>query len=117
LDYNHYTWDKYLAEISEVDKTKAERYKKGRLTAFLTDTINYVMSCFPKSGEWFLRAVGQKLSSMPNRARNISCPSDEVLGCANHVNFIMLALLKKVKPSYSSYLNNDDLENKIDKEW
>lgn len=67
------------------------------------------MSCFPKTGEWFLKHKTVPIAKMKNRSRNICNPSDELLGVSNHINFIGLSCLKKVCPEYSSYLNNDEL--------
>jgi len=50
------------------------------------------------------------VGKVSNRARNICSPDPTLLGCANHVNYIGLKLLKKVCPAYTSYLNNPKLE-------
>jgi len=50
---------------------------------------------------------------LSNRPRNICSPSGELLGVCNHINFIALACLKKVFPSYTSYLPHDELQERI----
>jgi hypothetical protein len=47
---------------------------------------------------------------MTNRPRNIANPDLTLLGTCNHANYVGCALLKKVCPEYSSYMNNDQLE-------
>lgn len=98
-----------MDKISEVDKKKADRYKKGRLAAMISGAINFLMGCFPKTGEWFVKRRDTDIKNYSNRSRNICNPSDELLGVCNHINYIGLALLKKVCPEYTSYLNNDEL--------
>jgi len=75
----------------------------------VTGVITFIMGCFPKTGEWFLKNRKNNISTYKNRSRNICNPSIELLGVCNHINYIGLKLLKSVCPEYSSYLNNDDL--------
>jgi len=116
LSKHEVTFDKYIAHIKETDNKKGDMYIKGRFNAVWTGIIT-VMQCFPKAGEFFLKHVRRAIGSMSNRSRNICSPDTTLLGCANHVNFIALKLLKKVLPAYTSFLNNTDLEHKMDVEW
>lgn len=54
LDKNECTFEAYLNHIRITDPKKAEKYKQGRISALLVNSIDYVMGCFPKVGEWFL---------------------------------------------------------------
>lgn len=65
------------------------------------------MSCFSKVGEFFLLYFYAIFDKISNRARNICSPDSTLLGTCNHINYIGLGLLKKVYPSYCSFLNND----------
>ena len=117
LDHTQYTFDKYIEKIADVDKKKAERYQKGRLSSILTGAVDYLMGCFPKTGEWFVKRRDTDIKNYGNRSRNICNPSDELLGVCNHINYIGLSMLKKVCPEYTSYLNNDDLQERIYTAW
>ncbi len=77
-----------------MDKKKGARYVLGRMKSLITNVIVYVMGCFPKTGEWFLKHTSWVISLMKNRSRNICNPSDELLGVCNHINYIGLACLK-----------------------
>lgn len=91
------------------DKRKGIRYYLGRLKALLSGAVTTIMNCFPKTGEWFLKHVSSDIKKLKNRSRNICNPSDELLGVANHVNYIGLSCLKIMCPEYASYKNNEEL--------
>jgi len=76
-----------------------------------------VLSCFPKVGEFFMKMMDTLYSSLSNRPRNIGNPDVTLLGICNHVNFIGLMCLKKVCPEYSSYLNLEELEDKMTRDF
>jgi len=107
LDRTKYTFDAYIAKIAKVDKKKAQSYVSGRANAVSKMKIEKEMKCFPKSGEWFIKRTREDVLGLSNRPRNICNPSTELLGVCNHVNFILLACLKKAFPSYASYLPHE----------
>jgi len=107
LDRTQYTFDKYIEKIAKVDKKKAQSYVQGRASAISKMKIDKEMKCFPKSGEWFIKRANEDVLGLSNRPRNICNPSSELLGVCNHVNFILLACLKKAFPSYASYLPHE----------
>lgn len=96
-----------------MDKKKAQSYVKGRESAIGKMKIEREMKCFPKSGEWFIKNAHEDVLGLSNRPRNICNPSTELLGVCNHINFILLACLKKAFPSYASYLPHEALQDRI----